>query len=91
MHGFKDKFEYYRAGSPAGNLHKIKCPVFAFHSADDWVCPEHNIPKEEITQKGSNISLTLTDDGAHCCHFTGLSFWPEQYYPVPIMKFFNYL
>jgi predicted alpha/beta-fold hydrolase len=49
MHGYKSKFEYYQAGSPAGNLDKIACPVFAFHSADDWVCPEFNVPKEEIT------------------------------------------
>ena len=48
MYGYKSKFEYYTAGSPAGNLDKIACPVFAFHSADDWVCPEFNVPKEEI-------------------------------------------
>ena len=77
MHGYKSKFEYYSAGSPAGNLHKIACPVFAFHSADDWVCPEFNVPKEEISQEGSNVAIAFTDDGAHCCHFTGLSLWPQ--------------
>ena len=91
MHGFKDKFEYYAAGTPAGRLHQIKIPVFAFHSGDDWVSPEHLVPKEEIMKDGSNVAVVFTDMGAHCCHFTGLTLWPDQYYPIPIVKFFNFM
>ena len=60
MFGFKDKFAYYAAGSPAGRLHQIKCPVLAFHAADDWVSPEQNVPDKEISSEGSNVAVLIS-------------------------------
>lgn len=90
MFGFKDRWDYYEAGQMNTRLSKIKIPTFALQARDDWVCHEQYIPFEEVAKRGSNIILGMTEKGTHCCHIAGSFGKPYQFYPLPIMRFFDH-
>jgi len=73
------------------HLDKIKVPTFALQARDDWVCNEQFNPFEEVARKGSNVILGMTEKGTHCCHIAGSFGKPYQFYPLPIMRFFDHI
>jgi len=72
MYGFKDEQEYYKAGTVAGRLDKIKVPTFHLIGKDDPPCTNLVTPYEEVRTKTTHLLVGTTEKGAHACHITGI-------------------
>jgi len=89
MFGFKDKFDYYRAGTLAGKLNKIAVPTFSLSSLDDQICPNEFNPIKEVSSPDSNVIIATTNYGNHCNHIGG-NWFPTSWWVEPIIEFLEF-
>ena len=48
MFGYRNRDEYYTAGTLVGRLNKIKVPTFSLSSLDDQILPGFSTPYKEV-------------------------------------------
>ena len=90
MWGFKDRWDYYRAVTLAGTLHKIKVPVLTISALDDSLFDPKVIPVKECQAHDSNVIVLVTKRGNHVCHIAG-DLIPRQWFTEPSMRFLDFI
>lgn len=89
MYGYSDTNEFYNKISiNEGELERIDIPMLLMNSKDDPIVKINQVPLEEIL-RNRNLSMLMTEKGAHVCWFSGMK--PRRWYVDAIMEYLKIL
>lgn len=65
LHGYKDRFDYYKRASPDYVMHNIRTPLLVINAADDPFLTPHCFPYS-FAEQSQYVYLEVPRYGGHC-------------------------